>query len=242
MATLMQFFRGRAQTVTMSEKRKEIIELCAIRRATAVASGSVGQLMWDDSREDDMAENSRKASELKSDLVETELKIRGMITYDMDPKEKADTLFDLFDDNKNGRFDVSQIGEALRKIDDIPLIKELLPNALGTIEEYTVKSDMIQKRNFQNFLNDLAKTMLSSYDEVCYLLVLKVIFADFGRERLQSFVTHLIENDFTFANMDRHVMDCRMRLLFDLMRIPSMPDRVDFKDVVKNLFHFAHQL
>lgn len=236
-------FRRQSASSQLSQKRRDIIELIAIRRATAVASGSIGQLMWDDAREDEMAENSRKASELKSDLVETEIKIRGMITYDMDPTEKAHTLFDLLDDDTNGKFDVHEIGEALRKIDDIPLIKELLPNAQSTIQEYSLKNPMVNKKRFETFLHDLAQTMLSSYDEVCYLLVLKVIFADYGRERLQAFVSQLIETDFTFGNMERTVMDCRMRLLFDIMALKNVePQAVDFKDVVKNLFHFAHQL
>lgn len=239
--SLLGKFDGMEQFVDMPESRKAAVTILAVRKATAVAIGSttaaIASLDYQDIK--GHVHLSRQLCEFESCILGAERAFLDKLLTEMDHTDKVYTVFELLDKSGDG-VDVQGIVEALRKINGLKSIDEVLPVAELAIELLACDGELLTIQKFDHFLSFVAKYVECSFNDIVELVVSKIVFSENGRSIMEDFVANLGNSDNqedTEEAFDKRLIQARMLLIFDTMDY-GRDGNISFKAVVKHVFRF----
>jgi len=120
----------------------------------------------------------RAALEYNIIALEAELAMLNSLS-EMNDSEKFHELFDLFDKNKDGLLDVSELADGLRKLDDELTFLDSIECAINDMARFdSMGTGKMTKKDFQRFIDVLVGAMDCTFHELSELLVMKVFFAN----------------------------------------------------------------
>lgn len=229
---------------TLSKPRLEAMSQLAIRRAAIVASASLqSKINQYTNFDEECVRLVTQKIELDSCLLESQLIFLDKLN-EMNRQEKVDSIFDLFDKDASGFVDVQELAEGLRKLNKLRALNEMIALADQTISEFDNRVDdgMLDKEEFGSFLDTLSFTIRCDFDDLAYLMVMRIAFTENGTSILENAIGNLVASKkcqvTSIETFNDALNEARMNIVFHMLDL-ERTGYLNFGFVVKHVFRFS---
>mmetsp|Transcript_26248 Transcript_26248/g.39733 ORF Transcript_26248/g.39733 Transcript_26248/m.39733 type:complete len:325 (-) Transcript_26248:321-1295(-) len=212
----------------------------AIRDAAAVAITSIEKKLTAISTAHETVHLTHQLTELQGYSLASKLGFLEALRK-MDPDEKLQTVFTLFDKNGDGSVDRNELAQSLKKLDQRKFSQHF-DAGIQFVREG--KGDTMDLQGFAGLLDYLALQFDCNLDDLAQFMTLRVALRDSGSAVLDDAIIELVQNaSNTVPSVEEFndaVVEVRMMLLFQMMAAGG--ENVSFEIVVKSLYNITEAM
>lgn len=208
----------------------------AVLRASSIAKESNEQQKPKSAT--DFVKYSKAMIEFQILCLQSELELLNELSA-MSDNDKMEALFDMLDQDDDGKLSAVEIAEGLRKIKGDVNFEESLTLAIDRVATFDTDEDgVLNRKEFEKLLNTILPLLGCSFHELSDMLVLTVLFTDTRNTHEENIVAEIVSDQVKVEvdeGLRRAMKDRRMKALFNVFDQDGN-GWIDFKQVVVGMY------